>query len=739
MAGPLDLRGRVTIIDAGATATLRGVGGAMAAVSRQAKAATGYVGNLGTSAHRAGKRFVSPIGGMSGTGMVGLGAAAGGLGFLNNEMAYQDAMNRTQAILNITNEEAFKPHRDLVVDLAKKYPATSAEIAKGASELAMAGMTLSQVNEVLEATVQGSMASGESIKTVGMGVTDVMMGLGKALTRENFAQINNVLAAASTSYAQDYTQFLGGFAKTAPIARMVGLDVNRLAGYLGILADAGFKAEKGGTALRTSLINLAAPTPGAANWLKQYGIDLAKFSEQVDTFQLGGEQGAQTLSDMLANTLGIDDESLDLTSRLKPLLSDPKAFKDIGKLKKKLTQSITSAMGLTDPVSTEKVADAVQKFIQAGFQQVNVHALLTELMKTGFDSNIAAMDDLFGKRFVAPMGAIIQSIRDGTFNYKFDELFVPRIAGAVERFAGILMQGLPGAIKRLGGAFDGLLRTMASSGAMDTIVGAIDALRDGINWLSSVNPGVLKGLTLALMGMAVLAPVGLAISAIGGGLATLAAGFALVGGLVGKIAMLSAALFRLGAAGRAAGKVAWLFGAGGAAAAGAAATGGVGAAGAAAAGGAGALALAKTVGRGALRFIPGLGLVLLAGGAAYGAYQAWSSGGGAGDVATGAVKGAVGLDGTVAPQQQGAAPAAPGASSAIAEIESVRAQASQGAASMRSAMAELSAAISESSASVAAAARSAAANIRSAAAAAGRAGRASLNTGPAMGAMPISP
>ena len=125
-------------------------------------------------------------------------------------------------------------------------------------------MTVEEVRGVLRATVAGAVAAGQKIKTVGQGVTDVVMGLGIALTNSNFEKINDILTAAAPSYSQDYTDFLAGLAKTAPIARMLGLDIEHLTGMLGILADANFKSAKGGTALRTSMINLAAPTQKGA-------------------------------------------------------------------------------------------------------------------------------------------------------------------------------------------------------------------------------------------------------------------------------------------------------------------------------------------------------------------------------------------------------------------------------------------------------------------------------------------
>lgn len=520
---PLSSRLVVSLVDrasAGARSITRSLGTMRAA----AAGSTPILGRAAGAVGRYGRRL---SGIANGPGMGAMGAAAGTYAFLNNELQYQEAMNRTQAILNQTDENAFKPHRDLVVDLAKKYPATSAEIAKGASELAMAGMSMEQVNEVLEATVQGSMASGESIKTVGQGVTDVIMGLGQQLTGENFGKINDLLAAAGTSYAQDYTEFLAGFAKTAPIARMLGLDAKDLAGYLGILADANFKAEKGGTAFRTSLINLAAPGNKAQAWLRHFKVDLTKFREQVDEFQLGGEAGGKALSNLIADSLGLESGS-GLEAQLTQMLSRDGAFQNVPQLKRRLVNAVVTGLGLEDAESTEKVSEAVNSFIQAGFTRLNVPALLQKLSAVGFDTNMEAMKELFGKRFVAQMGVILNSLRDGSFAKKFEGTFLPRIEGAVKRFSDILLKGLPGAVRRLGGAFDGFLRTAAASGAIETIAAGFEKLTSMLNRLSETNPQLLKFGTLAVVALGALAPIGFAISGIATGLTALGAALGLV-------------------------------------------------------------------------------------------------------------------------------------------------------------------------------------------------------------------
>ena len=736
MAGPLDLRGRVTIVDGGATATLKRIGGAMSQVAAQSRAATTYLGNATKSVAHGGRTLAAPIGGMGGTGMVGFGAAAGSLGFLRTEMEYQQAMNRTQAVLNELDETKFQRHRDLVVDLAKRYPATSAEIAKGASELAMSGMSLEQVNAVLEATVQGSMASGESIKTVGMGVTDVVMGLGWALTNANFDKVNNIMAAGATSYAQDYTQFLAGLQKTAPLARMTGTSLEVLTGMLGMLANAGFKAEKGGTALRTMMIRMGAPTPQAMAQLAKYGIKLEQFRGQMDQSLVSGAAGMRRLQDIVTESGLQGDISL---GGVEKILNDPKLLADSTKLRAALAKELGRALEGTDGYSAKLIQEAVNTFVGSAFKNLDVMGFYRELGKRGALNDIEALSALFGLRFTAQGSAIMASmftIDPNTGKSAFDaafDTFQSRIPNAVAQFSEILMKGLPGAVKRLGGAFDGLLRAMASSGAIDTIVGAFDRLRDGINWLSSVNPDLLKGLTLALVGLGVLAPVGMAISAIGGGLIMLGRGVMAVGGLLARIWALTRALTGLGQAAQTAGKIGWLFGAG--------AAGGLGGAAAGAAAGGAAVGGWKLGAKlGGKTLLRSLGLVGLVGMALYDAYQGYQKDG---------VKGAIlnpltlglyssGAEASEAPGGDAGAHALPpidvdqqsdaaldAARRSAAEIEQTFSAIDLSDAGRRM-MESLAAGITAGGASAVAAANSVAAQVR----AAGE--RVQLNTGPAM-------
>src|SRR5690606_33150232 len=150
-------------------------------------------------------------------------------------------------------------------------------------------------------------------------------------------------------------------------------------------------------------------------------VNLADFKKRTNSFQLGGAKGAESLAGLLADQLGIDASGGDLASAVLPILSDEKAFGDPNKLKRRLVNAVTQALGVDDPMNSKLVAESVSNFVESGFQQLDLTAFLRKLAEVGFDKNIEAMKELFGKRFTAPMGALIHSmLDDGAFDYKMD-------------------------------------------------------------------------------------------------------------------------------------------------------------------------------------------------------------------------------------------------------------------------------------------------------------------------------
>ena len=101
-------------------------------------------------------------------------------------------------------------------------------------------------------------ASGEDLGSVSDIVTDAMTAFG--MSADESARFADVLAQASSNSNTNVGMMGETFKYVAPVAGAYGYTVEDVAVATGLMANAGIKAEKAGTAMRTMLTNLAKPT-----------------------------------------------------------------------------------------------------------------------------------------------------------------------------------------------------------------------------------------------------------------------------------------------------------------------------------------------------------------------------------------------------------------------------------------------------------------------------------------------
>ncbi len=602
MAGPLDLRGRVIITDAGATGTLSRIQGLMAGIAGAAKAPVSALGAV----QRQGRQLAA-----GGTGMGGLGATFLGGYFLKSQYDLEKALNYTQSFLDITDKTKFKPLRDEVIRLATAYPAMSHEIAKGTAEMAQAGMPLDTIRATLESTVQGAMASKESIKTVAAGVTDVVLGMGMpfktaAEQAKAFYFVNNVMAASAASANDTYVGFLHGLSKAAPVARALGVDLQTLAAAHGTLANAGIKAERAGTALRTMMVRMLVPTKKAREQMAAEGIDLSRFT-RIDTSKLSGGG----LQSALMTGLGLDTRGI--SGAIEEVIRDRTLQNNVGVMGDKLTELIASHLKIDegDVEGRKALTASIRNYLASTASKLDFKGAFKYLGDK--NASVAVWKELFGVRHIEKAATLIEQMASG----KFDEVLqniIDKSPGAVARRAGIQMQGYVGAVDRMISAWDGFLRTLADTGVIDNVTNAITSVTQAITSLAKSNPKLLEFGTYAVLAAAAAAPLGFALAGLAKGLGVLVRGASLILKFSGALAVLrsvgAGAVAILGALGRAVARLALgkTLAAGGAGI-----VGGMGLGGAATVAGGGVVAgaAAKKVGRKVLlRFIPGVGLAL---------------------------------------------------------------------------------------------------------------------------------
>jgi len=527
-----------------AAAGVTALNSAVAAPGRAAQA-------MGRSLNRAGRhmsrfgRQAQSTGSLAGAMITGV--------MLKRQYDYEKSLNKTQSILRILNRDAFTPLRDKVAEIAAAYPAMRDEIAQGTSEMAMAGMGMKTIIATLEETVRGSMASGESIATVAGGVTDVIMGMAlpfKNATQqaESFKKVNDALAAGASTYNQTYTALLRGLGRAGPVSRSVGMSLTDTAAILGSLADAGFKGSKGGKALSTSMVRVAAPTKAARTQLRAAGIELDQFMSRTAKFQGKGQGGV--LGEMIQENIGLfADESV--INSIDRILENEDITKNASVLGDRLTQALTTGLDVNDAEGAAKVRETVSQFVRAGFSNLDFMGFMREVAGKGLDANTAFMDAVFGKRHISKMSALTSTLSSGAFDEKRIKL-IERMPGAVKQMADIQMQGFVGSVQRLASAFDALSETLlVDTGIIKRISEFAGSLKSLANSAQEANPTLLKLAGWALIAMPAIAAFGFAVMGIGSAVTMLGSLAAAAGSLVLAAGPLAPVLAGIAAAGTA--------------------------------------------------------------------------------------------------------------------------------------------------------------------------------------------
>ena len=540
----------VSLLDrtgAGARSAKRNILGLKAAAAGAAGAAGG-IGPAYSQAtrdlrrHSRTMRAFRTVGGPAGNaGMAGLGATAGAFYFLKSQFDFEKALNDTQSKLNIVNKEAFQPLRNEIVRLAKTYPAMRKEIALGTTEMAQAGMPINTIIATLENTIQGSMAAGESIKTVAAGVTDVVLGMGMpfetaAEQAASFGRVNNVLAASATSANDSYTGFLAGLSKAAPVARALGVDLQTVAAAHGVLANAGIKAERAGTAMRTMMVRMVAPTKKAREMLAGANLDMSEFIHLTpENLSSKGLIGAVRT--------GLGGDVSGQSAAIEKIISDPRLQKNVGVMGDKLVDLLSAGLNIRDGdvEAQAQLNNTIRDYLFSTAAQLDLKGAFKYLGDN--NAGIGIWKELFGVRHIEKAATLIEQMASG----KFDEVLeaiVKKSPGAVERMARIQMQGFVGAVARMASAWDGFLETLANTGVLDTLTNFFTDLTSGINKLGQANPAFLKFATYALLIGGLLAPVGIIASGLGAMFTIVAAGARLA---LAPVVALAGAIWRLSA------------------------------------------------------------------------------------------------------------------------------------------------------------------------------------------------
>lgn len=201
--------------------------------------------------------------------------AAGGVAYSIIKFAeFEDVMLKVRGILQ-ANEEEYEALNAVTRDLGATTRYTATEAAQGLEFLALAGFNTTEAIEAIPEVLNLAQAAAIDLGTAADIVTNIMAGYG--IEVENLSKSNDVLTATFTNSNTNLEQLGAAFKFVGPVAKSLGLDLEETASILGILGNAGYQAEMGGTALRNILVALVAPAGNMGKMMKELGVDTAEF------------------------------------------------------------------------------------------------------------------------------------------------------------------------------------------------------------------------------------------------------------------------------------------------------------------------------------------------------------------------------------------------------------------------------------------------------------------------------
>lgn len=255
----------------------------MAIDSREAVAgARTYTGAVSAmqAANRATQASMLALGRTISGLFLGFGAFAAIRGAVRSISQFEVQMARVRGVTKGA-AEAFDELRDTALAMGQTTRFTAAEAAEGLFFLGQAGLEARQAMDLLGPVLDAATASMGDVGTIADQTTDILNQF--ALTASDGQRVLDVMVQQSTMATTSFQQLSDAMSFAGQNVRNVGGDVETAAAAMGVLADAGIKATRGGVALRQIILRLIDPTAEARVAIGRLGLSM----DDIDPRKVG--------------------------------------------------------------------------------------------------------------------------------------------------------------------------------------------------------------------------------------------------------------------------------------------------------------------------------------------------------------------------------------------------------------------------------------------------------------------
>ena len=199
---------------------------------------------------------------------------------VNVGKTFDSSMSQVAAVSGATAAEV-EQLRAKAKELGSTTKFTASEAADAFNYMAMAGWKTEDMLGGIDGILNLAAASGADLATTSDIVTDALTAMG--YSAKEAGRLADVMAAASSN-ANTNVEMMGmTFQYAAPIVGALGYSMEDTAVAIGLMANAGIKGEKSGTALRSILTRLSAPPADCADAMDKLRLSITNTDGTMKT------------------------------------------------------------------------------------------------------------------------------------------------------------------------------------------------------------------------------------------------------------------------------------------------------------------------------------------------------------------------------------------------------------------------------------------------------------------------
>ena len=434
---------------------------------------------------------------------------------------FDSAMAKVQAVSGASASDMEKLTAK-AKEMGETTKFSASESAEALNYMAMAGWKTEDMLGGLEGIMNLAAASGADLATTSDIVTDALTAMGYSAS--DAGRLADVMAAASSNANTNVEMMGHTFQYAAPIVGALGYSMEDTAVAIGLMANAGIKADKAGTALRSVLTRLSAPPKECAEAMEQLGISITDsegkmkpFSTIIDDLRRGFNGLSEAEQTQIAKSLAGQEA---MSGLLAIVNAAPEDYA-------KLTQAVKDSTGAAQKMATTMQDNVGGKMTLLKSQLEGIYLTIWQkvepVIRKALDTISKKLKTVDWDKFGDIAGQALQKVLDGfMWLIEHQDLVINAIKLMIGAFAVSKVlsfaQGLSNIITNLTGVANGTLvystalgKLTAAQTANTTATGLGTAAVNLFNAAWKANPIglVVTGLTLLAGGiMAVTSALG---------------------------------------------------------------------------------------------------------------------------------------------------------------------------------------------------------------------------------------